>query len=125
MNNLVLALVVVVATAVWARADFWLPRTVPLSVAACRRLVFFVGLLVTFVATAFALGDAWGGRAQISRSPVRYATRLSGPAAHHHDLADPFAFWQQVVLEASVGGGVGAALLLLSRRGLSGALDVA
>jgi hypothetical protein len=116
MNNLVLALVVVVASALWARADFWLPAAVPLSVAARRRSLFLIGLVVMLAATAFAFGDAIGGRAQISRSPVRYATRLSGLAAHHHDLADPFAFWRQVVLEASVGGGVGAVLILLSRR---------
>lgn len=116
MNNLALALVIVVASTAWARSDFWLPRIVPLSREARRRVLFLTGLVVILVASAFALGDVIGGRAQIARSPVRYATRLSGPAAHHHDLADPAAFWRQVLLEAGVGCGVGAALLAASRH---------
>jgi hypothetical protein len=61
-----------------------------------------------------SLGDVLGGRTQVSKSPVRYATHLHEPNAHVHDLADTRLFWQQVVLQSAVGLLVGVALISLS-----------
>lgn len=120
MNNIILAVVVVAAAALWSRFGHRLPRFMRASGIARQRALAIAGWFVIGISAMFALGDAFGGRAQIARSPVRYATRLTGATAHHHDLADPVAFWRQVVLEAAVGCAVGGALVLLGRpRGVS------
>lgn len=115
MNNMLLAIVVVTAVVAWRRFGFWLPPLIPGSVRLRQHGVFALGLGIMIATTAFAIGDAIGGRAQIARNPVRYATRLTGPAAHHHDLADPVAFWRQVFLEAGLGAAVGIGLIASSQ----------
>jgi len=115
MNNIVLAVIIAAAAALWAHLDYWLPPKVRVSMLMRRRALLLIGIGVVVASAAFALGDVIGGRAQIARSPVRYATRLTGPAAHHHDLADPVAFWRQVLLEAMIGIAVGSALIASSR----------
>jgi hypothetical protein len=115
MNNILLSIFLVGSAATWRRSGYWLPALVSLDVAVRRRVLVLGGIAITLLATGFALGDAIGGRAQIARSPVQYATRLSGVAAHHHDVADAGLYWRQVVFEAAFGVLIGGSLILLGR----------
>jgi phosphoribosylformylglycinamidine (FGAM) synthase-like amidotransferase family enzyme len=114
MGNVILALMVVSVATLWRRSGFWLPAFLPLSARHRRRTVLVAGTLVCVLVGGFSLGDVIGGRTQISRSPVRYATRLSAPAAHHHDVADLGLFWRQVLLQTGLAFAVGGALIALS-----------
>lgn len=114
MNNIWLALAIVGSAFVWRRANFWLPRTIPIPARARRSILRTAGLLVLLLVGGFAVGDAIGGRAQITRSPVQYATRLTGEAAHHHDLPDAGVYWRQVAMELAGAILVGGILIVLS-----------
>ncbi len=115
LNNILLAFAIIGSAFAWRQANFWLPRSIPLSVRARRWALRTAGVLVLLLVGGFGVGDAVGGRAQITRSPVQYATRLTGDAAHHHDLADAGAFWRQVAMELTGAILVGGLLIVLSR----------
>jgi hypothetical protein len=115
MNNILLALAIVSAAAVWRHFDFWIPRAVPVSLQTRRRALVAAGCGVLLLAGGFSVGDIIGGRTQVARTPVQYATRLTGAAAHHHDLANPALFWRQVALQIAGALFVGGSLLALSR----------
>jgi len=86
MENILLGLAIVGSAIAWRQLNFWFPRTLPIPVRARRWALFSAGCAVLLVVGGFSAGDIIGGRAQITRSPVQYATRLSGDAAHHHDV---------------------------------------
>lgn len=114
MANLLLAASLVGLAVAWRRTSFWLPGPVALPLPWRTRLLSVAGWLVIVLVTGFSLGDVLGGRTQISRSPVRYATRLRAADAHVHDLPDAGSFWRQVALQSSVGLLVGIAFIRLS-----------
>jgi hypothetical protein len=113
MNNIVLGVVLVGAAAIWRRSGYWLPALVPVGLVLRRQALVAGGIAIALLATGYAIGDAVGGRAQITRNPVQYATRLSGSDAHHHDVADAAQFWRQVGLEGVFGLLVGGSLIML------------
>lgn len=115
MNNILLGIFLVGAAAAWRQSGYWLPAVVPLGPVLRRRMLVTGGIVIALLTTGFAIGDAIGGRAQIARNPVQYATRLSGADAHHHDVADAAQFWRQVVLEGVFGIIIGGSLIMLGR----------
>ncbi len=114
MLNILLAVAIVLAAFAWRRTGFWLPRFAPLALSARRRMLVLGGWLIVVVAVGYSAGDIIGGRTQVSKDPVQYATRLIGAEAHHHDLQNALRFWQQVLLQCGVGVMVGAALITAS-----------
>lgn len=114
MLNILLAFAIVLAAFAWRRTNFWLPRFAPLDPCTRRRLLVLGGCLIAIVAVGYAAGDIVSGRTQVSKAPVRYATRLQGANAHHHDLQNASRFWEQVLMQCGVGMIVGAALILAS-----------
>ena len=115
MANIFLALVLVAAAFAWRHTGFWLPPFLPLGGSSRSRILLLGGWLIVGVTVGFSSGDILGGRTQISKDPVRYASRLHGPDAHEHDLPDAPRFWQQVLLQCGVGVVVGASLVAASR----------
>jgi hypothetical protein len=111
--NILLALFIVGIAAAWRRSQYWMPWSRP-GMRARGRLLFVAGWLVVLLATGFSVGDVASGRTQISKNPVRYASRLHGTDAHKHDLLDTPRYWQQIALQTSVGLLVGVSLILLS-----------
>ena len=116
MNNIVLGLFVMGAAVTWRHASYWLPAFVKVSLVLRRRFLLACGFVLALLAAGFAMGDVIAGRTQIARNPVRYATRLTGSAAHHHDLADASQYWRQIVLEAAFGVLIGASLIVLGKQ---------
>lgn len=114
MANILLAAFIIVIAAAWRRSGYWTPWP-RLAAPTRRRVLLLAGGLIVVLTLGFSLGDVLGGRTQISKDPVRYATRLQGAEAHHHDVMDAVRFWEQVLLQASVGLLVGGALILFSR----------
>lgn len=114
MANILLAAALVGLAVAWRRTRFWLPGQVALPLLWRTRLLSLAGWSVIVLVMGFSLGDVLGGRTQVSRSPVRYATRLRAADAHVHDLADAKVFWRQVILQSSVGLLVGMAFIRLS-----------
>jgi hypothetical protein len=112
--NILLAASLIGFALFWRRTGFWLPGWFSVALSARTRLLLLAGWLIVVLTTGFSLGDILGGRTQVSKSPVRYATRLHGGDAHVHDLADTQLFWRQVVLQSFVGLVVGIALIRLS-----------
>ena len=115
MENILLAFSVVIGAAAWRRFDFWLPPVLPVSVRRRRHGLFAAGCAVLLLVGGFTFGDIIGGRTQVARDPVRYATRMTGAAAHHHDIADPSLYWRQIALQMAGALFVGGSLLALSR----------
>ncbi len=115
MANLLLAFSIVLAAFAWRQTDYWLPQFLPIRWNARRRLLLIGGWVIVVLTLGFSSGDLIGGRTQISKSPVRYATRLQGADMHRHDLSDSRRFWQQVMLQTVAGIVVGAALIAASR----------
>ena len=116
MNNILLGIFLVGMAAIWRRTGYRLPASIHVALELRRGVLVAGGVAIVLLATGYALGDAIGGRAQIARNPVRYATRLAGAAAHHHDLADAARFWRQVLLEGAFGSLIGGSLILLGRK---------
>jgi hypothetical protein len=112
--NILLAMLIIAIAAAWRRAGYWMPWA-PAADPSRRRLLLVAGGLIAMLTTGFSLGDVLGGRTQISKAPVRYASRLQGIEAHHHDLLDSTRYWQQIVLQTVVGLIVAGSLVLLSR----------
>ena len=118
MDNILLVGVIVSGAVAWRRFDFWVPQVVPLSVRARRWGLFAAGCTALLLVGGFSVGDIISGRTQVARDPVQYATRLTGAAAHHHDIADASVYWRQVVLQLAGAIFVGGALLAVSRMPL-------
>lgn len=120
MANILLAVVVLAGAAAWRRSGYWAPWS-PTVAPARGRLLLVAGGLVALLTTGYSLGDVLGGRTQISKTPVRYATRLHGTDAHQHDLRDSTRYWQQILRQTGAGLIVASALVLLSRPARIGA----
>jgi hypothetical protein len=114
MVNILLAGFIVVIAAAWRRSGYWTPWP-QLTSPARRRVLLIAGGLIALLTTGFSLGDVLGGRSQISKDPVRYATRLQGAEAHHHDLLDSTRYWEQIVVQTGVGLIVAGSLIFLGR----------
>lgn len=114
MANLLLASCLVAVAAAWRYSGYWTPWS---SAAASSRgrLLVIAGGLIALLTTGFSVGDLLGGRTQISKSPVRYASRLRGAEAHHHDLLDSSRYWEQITLQTAVGWIVAGSLIFLGR----------
>lgn len=115
MKNFLLACFIVAAAAAWRRSGFWLPPALPVSLRARRLVLFAGGCAVLLLVGGFSAGDIIGGRTQVATDPVRYATRLTGADAHHHDIFDAHIFWRQVAWQFAGAFFVGGSLLALSR----------
>jgi|CXWL01.1.fsa_nt_gi hypothetical protein len=115
MANILLAVAIVLAAFAWRRTDFWLPPFMPVGRSASSRLLLLGGWVIVVLTVGFSSGDLLSGRTQVSKDPVRYATRLQGTDAHGHDLQDTGRFWQQVLLQSAVGLLMGAALIAASQ----------
>ena len=113
--NILLAMVIVATAAAWRYSEYWTPRA-PTAAPSRRQLLLIAGAFIALLTIGFSLGDVLGGRTQISKDPVRYATRLEGVDAHHHDLPDSARYWEQIVLQTGVGLIVAGSLMFLSRR---------
>ena len=114
MENTLLALAIVCSAIAWRQLNFRLPRALPIPVRARRWALFTAGCAVLLLVGGFSVGDVIGGRAQVTRSPVQYATRLSGDAAHHHDIPDAGLYWRQVAIQLTGAILVGGLLIALS-----------
>ena len=114
MANILLATFIVVVAAAWRYSGYWTPWSTATAPSRSRLLVV-AGSLIALLTTGFSVGDVLGGRTQISRNPVRYASRLQGAEAHHHDLRDSTRYWRQITLQTAVGLIVAGSLILLGR----------
>ena len=114
MANILLAAFIIVTAATWRRSGYWTPWP-QLTSLARRRLLLIAGGVIALLTTGFSVGDVLGGRTQISKDPVRYASRLQGADAHHHDLLDSTRYWEQIVVQTGVGLIVAGSLIFLSR----------
>jgi hypothetical protein len=114
MANILLAAFIIVIAAAWRSSGYWTPWP-QLTSAARRRLLLIAGAFTALLTTGFSLGDVLGGRTQISKDPVRYASRLHGADAHHHDLLDSTRYWEQILVQTGVGLIVAGSLVFLSR----------
>ena len=115
MANILLAAFIIVIAWAWRRSGYWTPRP-QLSLPARRRNPLVAGGLIALLTTGFSLGDVLAGRTQVSKVPVRYASRFQGADAHHHDLLDSTRYWEQITLQTAIGFIVAGSLILLSRR---------
>ena len=88
MGNIFLAVAIVSAAFVWRRTGFRLPRVLPLGLSSRSRILLLGGWLVAVLTVGFSAGDIISGRTQVSKDPVRYASRLQAADAHGHDLLD-------------------------------------
>lgn len=118
MANILLAIFIVALAAAWRRSGYWTPWA-PAATPSRRRLLLVAGGLVAVLTAGFSLGDVLGGRTQISRDPVRYASRLQGIDAHGHGLLDSARYWEQIMLQTVVGLIVAGSLVFLSRPTLA------
>lgn len=114
MPNILLAAFIVVIAAAWRHSGYWMPWPQP-TPRTRRRLLLSAGGFIALLTIGFSLGDVFGGRTQISKDPVRYASRLHGADAHHHDLLDSTRYWEQILVQTGVGLIVAGSLILLSR----------
>ena len=114
MSNILLAALIIIIATAWRRSGYWMPWP-RLTAPARRRLLLSAGGLVALLTIGFSLGDVLGGRTQISKDPVRYASRLHGADAHHHDLLDSTRYWEQILVQTGVGLLVAGSLIFLSR----------
>ena len=114
MANIMLAAFIIILAVAWRRSGYWTPWP-QLPSPARRGLLLIAGGFVALLTTGFSLGDVLGGRTQISKDPVRYASRLQGADAHRHDLLDPTRYWEQIVLQTGIGLIVAGSLIFLSR----------
>ncbi len=115
MANLLLAVTILGLFLAWRRTSFRLPAQVRMALSSPRKISALAGFVVVFVTVGYSIGDVLSGRTQVSKSPVKYATRLLGPEAHQHDLVDPARFWRQVLLQTGAGMAVGVTTIALSR----------
>jgi len=114
MANILMAAFIIVIAAAWRRSGYWAPWP-QLTSPARRRLLLSAGALIALLTIGFSLGDVLGGRTQISKNPVRYASRLHGAGAHHHDLLDSTRYWEQILMQTGIGLIVAGSLFFLSR----------
>ncbi len=116
MENVLLAVGVIVATLLWRRFGFWLPARVPVALSTRARLVFAAGCLTAVLAVVYSSGDVIIGRTEVSGTAPRYATRLRPPEAHLHDIPDAGRFWRQIARQLAMGLLVGGVLIGSSRE---------
>lgn len=115
MKNFLLACFMVGAAVVWRRSGYWLPRALPIPLRTRQLALLVSGCAVLVLVGGFSVGDIISGRTQVAVNPVRYATRLTGAEAHHHDIFDTGVFWRQVTLQFAGAILVGGSLLALGR----------
>lgn len=109
MANLVLAVALVGLLLAWRRGSFQVPSRVRAALSSPSSIATLAGVAVALLTVGYSIGDVVGGRTQVSKNPVQYATRLRGADAHHSDLIDAGRFWRQVLLQTGAGLTIGAA----------------
>jgi hypothetical protein len=107
IQNLPLALAIVIAAYAWSRTGFRTPRVLRLAARTPSRLLVAFGwfLVVGVVLRSFA-GQLGDGRVAIANSGQMYAYRAR----------EPLLFWGQIMGELILVGGTGAFLIALGRR---------
>ena len=107
LQNLPLALAIIIGAYVWSRKGFRTPRALCLGARTPSRLVVAFGwFLVVGVVLRSVAGQFGDGRVAIANSGQMYAYRAR----------EPMLFWGQIVGEIMLVGGTGAFLILLGRR---------
>ena len=109
IQNLPLALAIVIAAYAWSRTGFRTPRALRLAARTpSRLLVAFGWFLVVGVVLRSVGGQLGDGRVAIANSGQMYAYRAR----------EPLLFWGQIMGELILVGGTGAFLIALGRRQL-------
>jgi hypothetical protein len=107
LQNLPLALAIVVAAWVWSRTGFRTPRVLRLAAPTPARLLAAFGWFLVAGVVLRSVGGQFGdGRVAIANSGQMYAYRAR----------EPLLFWGQIIGEMVLVGGTGAALIFLGRR---------
>ena len=114
LENLFLAVAIVVGAYTWYRAGFRTPRILHLPPHVIRAAVIVFGwtliLGITVRSAAALFGD---GRIQVAQSGQMYA----------HRSQQPLRFWGEIAGDILLVGGAGTILLLLGRKSRPAALN--
>ena len=105
LQNLVGAAAIVSAAYAWRRSGFWMPGWIPIPPQARRQLLVAAGCLVLVIFLGYAAGEIIGGKAEVSPTHPRYASRVT----------EPRKFWGKVLPNIAVSLALGGALIAFGR----------
>lgn len=104
-NNLLLAVVLILAAYSWRRIGFRLPSRSRLSARAPRIAIATFGWALVAGVLVYDVAGVLAGRTQVAKSGHQYAWLEREPAR----------FWREIVLQTIVIAGTGAVLIALTR----------
>ncbi|MEJ7813209.1 MAG: hypothetical protein WKG32_22555 [Gemmatimonadaceae bacterium] len=105
LKNFLLAASAVLAAYAWRRTGFRVPRRLPDSARAPRQLLVAAGCLALVVLLGYSAGEIIVGRAEVSPTRPRYASRVT----------EPRKFWGKVLPNICVALALGGSLIALGR----------
>jgi hypothetical protein len=106
VKNLALAVSTLVGACVWRRTGFRVPTIVPVSPRTSRQLLVAAGCLTLVILLGYSGAEIMSGRAEVSLTSPRYASRST----------EPRKFWGKVLPNIAVALFVGGGLIAVGRR---------